>query len=211
MQKRHALAWRGIDNPLARRRCHPVVHGGVGHTGVLVPDPLSKVLGGCVLVPECALHCRPLSQNLHAAGRCPNEERNVPHKAVDALVEEIIAAGVIPAAPRSRHRDLCREHDLVRYLEVHRLATFDDCIEVPWSASLHAHTIVVVRAVCHVWREPDEDKVVPVRGGVGQWCLSFAVHVGVDHVRDAVVDADDHARLRRCIKQTQTQVLRRVS
>mmetsp|Transcript_30462 Transcript_30462/g.94560 ORF Transcript_30462/g.94560 Transcript_30462/m.94560 type:complete len:700 (-) Transcript_30462:1318-3417(-) len=204
------LRIRCVDQTSCRRGGKPMVHGGVGHGLVLLPHPLSESRRGGVLVPERALCRRALAKDLDSAWRCTNEEGDVAHKPVDTLVEEIVATCILPAAPVRRDADLGGQLHLVGDLEVHVLAALDDGVQVARSASLHTHAVVVERPMRHVGGEPRRHEVVPVGRGINQRFLALAVDVGVDHVRETVVDAHDHARVKRSILQVEPQVLWRV-
>mmetsp|Transcript_99079 Transcript_99079/g.222003 ORF Transcript_99079/g.222003 Transcript_99079/m.222003 type:complete len:921 (-) Transcript_99079:1338-4100(-) len=209
-QGRVQLPWGGIHKAPAGGCGQPMVHGRVGHALVLLPHPLGERLGSGVLVPEGPLGSRALAQDLHAAGRSADQERDIADEAVDALVEEVVAAGVLPAAPIGRDGDLRGELHLVGDLQVDVLTSPDHGVQVAGSAGLHTHTVVVVGAVRHVRCEPGEHKVVPIGRGIHEGLLLLASDVGVDHVGKAVVHADDDARVRRGVLQVKAQVTWRV-
>mmetsp|Transcript_29239 Transcript_29239/g.66240 ORF Transcript_29239/g.66240 Transcript_29239/m.66240 type:complete len:314 (-) Transcript_29239:436-1377(-) len=188
-----------------------MVHGRVRQTLVLLPHPFCEGLRCRLFVPEGPLGCRTFTQYLYTARRSPDKERNVPHQALDALLEEVVATCILPATPICRHFDLRGQHDLVGHLEVHGPASPDHGVKITRAACLHTDTVVEMGTMHHSHMQPCNDEVVPGRRRVDQGRFSPSVYVSVDHVGKAVVDAHNDAICGRCILQMETQMLRRAA
>mmetsp|Transcript_93445 Transcript_93445/g.263798 ORF Transcript_93445/g.263798 Transcript_93445/m.263798 type:complete len:624 (-) Transcript_93445:2751-4622(-) len=128
---------------------------------------------------------------------------------MQALLEEVVLACILPTPEGGADCQLRGEPDLVGYLEVCNLTTPDHGVKVPWSASFYADPIVEICAVLHIRPQPCERRVFPAWCGAVQWGLFSAINVCSDCVRHPVVNADDDALVRRGVLEVQTEVVGR--